>query len=1180
MIIGPTTPAPTGRAGRLAASTNINLLGTIEVDTIDLTGDDDEGVYVGRTTTSVRQPSRYQSEQPAAISRNTPSLPPIQKSRKRTSGEFLVDNFDSTPPYSDGPPSSKSPRVDPMRNVSAVNRSPQRQRRMNREVENIQPAEPTKRAPPVLAPPDNGWDHSPLFKDPASSFSEGGSAQRKRRQSPRLPEHEDEEEPEVLTRTRKKRTTRRINEDSADDVMVEAVKQQPLTQRANSQWQTQGVVQGSEDEGEFSNYIPQADTTAGTGRDDSYDFGIDDDDFLGIALDDRIVDNPPEKSPIRQTKSHVAPLQQGSPNKLRRSPRKHPGSPTKMDSPPQNDAEEPAGYSPEALKELLASLKAESYELIDRLQEQYYELGEAPPSKLIQEKKDLKARIEQVQQQIALGGWKPAASSNPSSVDSPTKKRGGYIESTQDARVPAKIQRPQFGTGQFVKQTQFTQNSAVPASRHQSTWEEGDNAGKGRSDNAERRLPKKSTFKQAPSNSFHMEISSPEAPPPPPPPPPRRNRSPNYQLASMRPADSPPPFDIDDYDDQDIPGPILQSDDDFGPDILEAMGDDIEDDEDEVEITYPPPRKSPKRRVPLGISSGNSPPPARTINQVLGQKSQSQAANSHLHLLQGQHHKQRAEIVDLTRESMQHRWSKDVAEVLKSKFKLTGFRNNQLEAINETLAGKNIFVIMPTGGGKSLIYQLPAVIQSGTTRGVTIVISPLLSLMTDQVEHMLKIGVMAFLINGSTDEESKRFLYDLLYEQDVENLVHLLYVTPEMIAKSEKFVNTMRNLHRRGKLARVVVDEAHCVSEWGHDFRPDYKSLGNLRGDFPGTPWIALTATATPKVQIDVQASLKIQGCRIFSQSFNRPNLSYFVRPKKKAVVAEIAEICKEYHGKCGIVYCLSRDSTEKTAEDLRAQGIKAEFFHAGVDPADKTRIQKEWQAGKFHVIVATIAFGMGIDKPDVRFVIHHSLPKSLEGYYQETGRAGRDGKPSSCFLFYCYGDSSKLYRMIDGGDGGYDQKKRQREMLQRVVQYCENVHECRRVQVLRYFDQKFKPEDCNQSCDNCCSGQEYEERNVTDLARSALQIVEALEGKKKTINHAVDVFRGSGSKAHVDGGSKYLTGFGAGKHLQRTDCERLFHRLVSEDAIGEVHVQNGSGFYISYVKVCDTLLFFPNCHS
>lgn len=521
---------------------------------------------------------------------------------------------------------------------------------------------------------------------------------------------------------------------------------------------------------------------------------------------------------------------------------------------------------------------------------------------------------------------------------------------------------------------------------------------------------------------------------------------------------------------------------------------------------------------------------------------------------------------------LQHRWSRDVKAAMKERFHLRGFRQNQLEAINATLAGKDVFVLMPTGGGKSLCYQLPSIVSCGRTRGVTIVISPLLSLMQDQVDHLHKLKIQAFLINSEITVEHRRLILDSLRDPNVEQFIQLLYVTPEMISKSQAIVNAFRDLHRRGKFARMVIDEAHCVSQWGHDFRPDYKLLGEVRQQFQGVPVMALTATATENVKVDVIHNLGIKGCEVFTQSFNRPNLTYEVRSKGKAkdVLESMAKtINTTYKGQSGIVYCLSRQNCENIAEKLRKEhGIKAHHYHAGMDPTEKTSIQKQWQAGKYHVIVATIAFGMGIDKPDVRFVIHHTIPKSLEGYYQETGRAGRDGKRSGCYLYYGYQDTSALKRMIDDGDGSWEQKERQRKMLRNVVQFCENKSDCRRVQVLLYFNEPFSRENCNGGCDNCNSTSSFESQDFTDYATSAIRLVKRLERENVTLLHCVDVFRGSKTKKIVDAEHNRIEEYGAGGDLERGEIERLFYRLLSEDVIAEHNVMNKAGFASQYVHV------------
>ncbi|KAF3902423.1 hypothetical protein ABW21_db0200050 [Orbilia brochopaga] len=534
---------------------------------------------------------------------------------------------------------------------------------------------------------------------------------------------------------------------------------------------------------------------------------------------------------------------------------------------------------------------------------------------------------------------------------------------------------------------------------------------------------------------------------------------------------------------------------------------------------------------------------------------------------------QKATEIDMSAPSMRHPWSNDVVDALRTVFKLKGFRTNQLEAINATLAGNDVFVLMPTGGGKSLCYQLPAVIASGRTRGITFVISPLLSLMEDQVEHLTALSIRAYMFNSSVSAEQKREILKELRSPNAADSIQLLYVTPEMLANSVTLEKVMMSLHSRGLIARVVIDEAHCVSQWGHDFRKDYKELGRLREKFSGVPLIALTATATPRTEKDTMTNLSIQRCRIFKQSFNRPNLTYEVRSKgkEKEMVQEIIKIIQspKYKGKCGIVYCLSRNNCEKVAAELRSARIQADHYHAGLDPAERRVVQKKWQKGEVKVIVATIAFGMGIDKPDVRFVIHHSIPKSLEGYYQETGRAGRDGKLSGCYLFYNAGDVIKLTRMIEQGDGATPITiEHGKWMLNQVQAYCENKIDCRRVAVLKYFGENFGKADCNKTCDNCTSSKTYTHRPVTTEARAIMQIVAGARDRSLTVAMLTDVYRGSRARAILDNGWDQLSGYGQGKKWERDATSRLIAHLFTEEILDQAHVTNGMGFTSSYLTL------------
>ncbi|ODQ63654.1 ATP-dependent DNA helicase, partial [Nadsonia fulvescens var. elongata DSM 6958] len=349
-------------------------------------------------------------------------------------------------------------------------------------------------------------------------------------------------------------------------------------------------------------------------------------------------------------------------------------------------------------------------------------------------------------------------------------------------------------------------------------------------------------------------------------------------------------------------------------------------------------------------------------------------------------------------------------------------------------------------------------IKSGNTKGFTLVISPLISLMEDQVQSLQSKGINAEMLSSKGTEQQNSFAITKLRFGDLD----LLYVSPEKLNNSDFVKNMLKRHSENGMLARIVIDEAHCVSSWGHDFRPDYKLLENLRFDYPNIPIMALTATANKPVCLDIGKCLREEKTKFFQQSFNRSNLYYQLLSKNKFVMDKIKEIIHKHSGKSGIIYCNSKKDCEDMAAKLQELNIRADYYHAGLQPEDRTRIQLEWQHGDLHIICATIAFGMGIDKPDVRFVIHHTLPRNLEGYYQETGRAGRDGNPSECILFYAYKDATKIRRQIEKDDTlNHRAKEQHMNLMKRVVQYCENGTDCRRQQILQYFDEKFDSRLC-----------------------------------------------------------------------------------------------------------------------
>ena len=448
---------------------------------------------------------------------------------------------------------------------------------------------------------------------------------------------------------------------------------------------------------------------------------------------------------------------------------------------------------------------------------------------------------------------------------------------------------------------------------------------------------------------------------------------------------------------------------------------------------------------------------------------------------------------------------------LKEYFGFSSFKGNQEAVIRNVLAGKDTFVLMPTGGGKSLCYQLPALLMDG----VAIIISPLIALMKNQVDAMRTFssesGIAHFLNSSLNKTAVAKVRADVL-----EGRTKLLYFAPESLTKEDNVA-----FLRKIKISFYAIDEAHCISEWGHDFRPEYRRIRPIINEIGTAPLIALTATATPKVQLDIQKNLGMNDASVFKSSFNRPNLYYEIRPKND-VDRDIIRFIKQKEGRSGIIYCLSRKKVEELAELLVANGVKALPYHAGMDAATRAKNQDDFLMERADVIVATIAFGMGIDKPDVRFVIHYDIPKSLEGYYQETGRAGRDGGEGHCLAFYSYKDIQKLEKFMQGKP--IAEQEIGKLLLQETVSYAESSM-CRRKTLLHYFGEEYTEENCG-NCDNC----RHPKPRIDARAalRMALEALRDLGDKFKT-DYLINVLVGKNTALIKSYGHNKSKWFGAG---------------------------------------------------
>jgi ATP-dependent DNA helicase RecQ len=466
------------------------------------------------------------------------------------------------------------------------------------------------------------------------------------------------------------------------------------------------------------------------------------------------------------------------------------------------------------------------------------------------------------------------------------------------------------------------------------------------------------------------------------------------------------------------------------------------------------------------------------------------------------------------------------AEILRSIFGFDSFRGHQAEIIEHVVGGGDAMVLMPTGGGKSLCYQIPALCREG----VTVVVSPLIALMRDQVEALKQLGVKAAALNSSIAFSAAV----QIERQMAAGEIDIVYVAPERL-----LTDSFLALLGRCKLALFAIDEAHCVSQWGHDFRPEYLKLTVLHERFPEVPRIALTATADAPTRRDIQERLQLEKGRVFVAGFDRPNIRYRVPPKTDER-GQLLEIIESHKGESGIVYCMTRKSVERVAQALADRGWQALPYHAGLDKAVRDRHQDRFIKDDGVIVVATIAFGMGIDKPDVRFVVHLDLPKSLEAYYQETGRAGRDGLPSDAVMLYGLEDVTKIRQLVAGSEAPEAQKQIERRKLEALIGFCETT-QCRRQVLLSYFGES--PEGPCGNCDTCL--EPVESFDGTELAQKALSCVYRT-GQRFGALHVIDVLRGIDSEKVQKFGHDNLSTYGIGKELSVAEWRSVFRQLAA----------------------------------
>lgn len=474
---------------------------------------------------------------------------------------------------------------------------------------------------------------------------------------------------------------------------------------------------------------------------------------------------------------------------------------------------------------------------------------------------------------------------------------------------------------------------------------------------------------------------------------------------------------------------------------------------------------------------------------------------------------------------------REAIEVLQRVFGFAQFRGAQQEIVGHLMAGGDALVLMPTGAGKSICYQIPALLRNG----VGVVVSPLIALMRDQVQALQQIGIRAAFLNSSLDvEAAQQVCRNLLAGQ-----LDILYVAPERLLTSG-FINMLEQLQQQHAIALFAIDEAHCVSQWGHDFRPEYRQLTMLHERFPNVPRVALTATADAPTRREIIERLALQSAKQFVSSFDRPNIRYRVQHKHQPK-QQLEDFLKSEHPQdAGIVYCLSRRSVDETAAWLQQRGWNALPYHAGLSNEVRNAHQNQFLREEAVIMVATVAFGMGIDKPNVRFVAHLDLPKSMEGYYQETGRAGRDGLPADAWLVYGFGDVVNLRRMVDSGEASEERKRVERQKLNALLGYCESVS-CRHQSILRYFGEEH-PGHCGR-CDNCLTP--VATWDATVAVQKALSCV-IRTGQRFGVMHLIDVLMGKASSKVQQFHHDQLVTFGVGQELNEWQWNSVFRQLVA----------------------------------